>query len=159
MSRPGRAALVATLLLALAPACTRSRTGEQQEGFRSITDVQVTLIVENQRMEDYTVYLARGGGVRIGLVNGPSTARFLLKGDLLPHTGDLRIFARAVGSSEVVSASANVPHGRTVRMRILPNDVYMLVDPLPPDTTATPDSTTPPDSTKPRATSSPGSPR
>ena len=150
MSRPGRAALVATLLLTLAPACSRSRTGEQQEGFRSITDVQVTLVVENQRMEDYTIFLARGGGVRIGLVNGPSTARFLLRGDLLPHTGDLRIYARAVGSSEVVSASANVPHGRTVRMRILPNDVYMLVDPLPlpPDTTATPDST-PPDSTKP----------
>ena len=151
MSPLGRAALAATLLMALAPGCARSRAGEPPERFSSITDVQVTLIVENQRMEDYTIYLARAGGVRVGLVNGPSTARFLLRGDLLPHTGDLRVYARAIGSSEVVSASANVPMGRTARMRILPNNVYMLVDPvpIPPDTTTPPDTTAKPDSTKP----------
>src|SRR5687768_10973461 len=152
MSRLARhAALAAALLLVVAPSCARKRTGESAEGFSSITDVQVTLIVENQRMEDYTIYLTRALGVRVGMVSGPSTARFLLRGDLLPHTGDLHVYARAIGSSEVVSASANVPFGRTARMRILPNNVYMLVDPipLPPDTTTTPDSATRPDSTKP----------
>ena len=146
-----RLAVAVAMLVALAPACARQRTGEAPAGFSSITDVQVTLVVENQRMEDYTIYLTRMGGVRVGMVSGPSVARFLLRGDMLPHTGDLEVYGRAIGSSEIVSARANVPYGRTARMRILPNNVYMLVDPEPvPDSTATPDSTTRPDTTKPR---------
>lgn len=134
-----RAALLAGALLLAA--CARRRDKPAGEGFTSIVDVGVTLIVENDRPMDYNIYLGRMGGIRLGLARGPARTRFLLTGGMLPHTGDLRVVGIPIAGNnrDVVEARANVPHGRTVRMRILPHDVYMLVDPLPeePDSTKT----------------------
>lgn len=96
-----------------------------------LTGIYATLIVENQRPIDYRIYLTRQGGERIGMVRGPGRSTFLLRGTQMPHTGDLRVVAVPIAEREVLQVSANVPRGRTARIRIMPNDAYMLVDPLP----------------------------
>lgn len=98
----------------------------------SLTNIAATLIVENQRMVDYRIYLTRQGGERLGIVRGPGRATFLLRGVQLPHTGDLRVVAVPIADRVVLVGSANVPPGRTARFRITPNDAYLIVDPLPP---------------------------
>jgi hypothetical protein len=98
---------------------------------QSITAVVATLIVENARMVDYRIYLTRMGGERLGMVSGPGRATFLLKGAQLPHTGELRIVAVPIAAREVLSSSAVIPRGPTARFRIMPNEAYLTVDPLP----------------------------
>ena len=113
---------------------------------QSITSVVATLIVENARMVDYRIYLTRMGGERLGLVSGPGRATFLLKGAQLPHTGELRIVAVPIAAREVLTSSAYIPRGHTARFRIMPNEVYLTVDPLP----------APKDSTESDTTKAPG---
>lgn len=98
---------------------------------QSITAVAATLIVENERMVDYRIYLTRQGGERLGIVRGPGRATFMLRGVQLPHTGDLRVVAVPIAAREALLGAANVPRGRVARFRIMPNDAYMIVDPLP----------------------------
>ena len=98
---------------------------------QTITSVVATLIVENARMVDYRIYLTRMGGERLGLVSGPGRATFLLKGAQLPHTGELRIVAVPIAAREVLTSSAYIPRGHTARFRIMPNEVFLTVDPLP----------------------------
>jgi hypothetical protein len=108
----------------------------------SLTEVAATLIVENERMVDYRIYLTRQGGERLGIVRGPGRATFHLKGVQLPHTGDLRVVAVPIADRVPLMGAANVPRGRTARFRIMPNDAYLIVDPLPaPKDTVETDST------------------
>ena len=113
---------------------------------QTITSVVATLIVENARMVDYRIYLTRMGGERLGMVSGPGRATFLLKGAQLPHTGELRIVAVPIAAREVLTSSAYIPRGHTARFRIMPNEVFLTVDPLP----------VPKDSTESDTTKAPG---
>jgi hypothetical protein len=140
-------ALAVAMVVAATPACIGRSvpvadappTTEEEARSQSITDVAATLIVENERMVDYRIYLSRQGGERLGIVRGPGRARFLLRGVQLPHTGDLRVVAVPIAAREPLIGAAYVPRGRTARFRIMPNDAYIVVDPLPapPDTVAT----------------------
>jgi hypothetical protein len=122
---------------------------EEQLGRGSLTEVAATLIVENERMLDYRIYLTRQGGERLGIVRGPGKATFRLRGAQMSHTGDLRIVAVPIASRVAVTGSAQVPWGRTVRFRIMPNDAYLIVDPMPePKDTTESDSTTKADTTR-----------
>jgi hypothetical protein len=143
-------AAAALLLLAVAgPSCIGrpvavegAAPAENELAGQSITDVVATLIVENERMVDYRIYLTRQGGERLGLVRGPGRATFLLRGVQLPHTGDLRVVAVPIAAREPLVGQANVPRGHTARFRIMPNDAYITVDPLPvPDDSTDADST------------------
>lgn len=158
---PARRALVlaAVLLLAGAAACVGRAvpvegappTAEVEGADQSITAVVATLIVENERMVDYRIYLTRQGGERLGIVRGPGRATFQLKGVQLPHTGDLRVVAVPIADRVALMGAANVPRGRTARFRIMPNDAYLIVDPLP-----APKDTVETDSTKADSTRKPG---
>jgi hypothetical protein len=121
---------------------------EEESKPMTLTEVAATLLVENERMVDYNIYLTRQGGERLGLVRGPGRARFLLKGVQLPHTGDLRVVAVPIAARGNLVGSAYVPRGRTARFRIMPNDAYLIVDNLLLPDSATTDSTAKADSTK-----------
>ena len=155
--RTRQAALVLVIAAAGAAACVgrsvpvegAAPVVEEQLGRGSLTEVAATLIVENERMLDYRIYLTRQGGERLGSVRGPGKATFQLRGAQMSHTGDLRIVAVPIASRVAVSGSAQVPWGRTVRFRIMPNDAYLIVDPLPePKDTTEADSTTKADTTR-----------
>lgn len=109
----------------------------------NLTGRWATLIVENERPVDYRIYLTRQGGERLGLVRGPGRSTFVLRGSQMPPTGDLRVVGVPMAENGYVVGSANIPRGRTARFRIMPNDAYMIVEPLP-----IPKDTTPDDSTK-----------
>ena len=98
---------------------------------RALTDFAATLIVENERMLDYRIYLTRQGGERLGIVRGPGRSTFHLRGVQLPPTGDLRVVAVPIAGRDPLLATAYIPRGRTARFRIMPNDAYIIVDPLP----------------------------
>ena len=156
------AALDALVALVATAACFKpvpvdgAAAAEPQPGrvAQNISGAGATLIVENMRPIDYRIFISPNSysamsGTRVGLASGTSTTRFTLRADLLPAGGQVRLVGRAVGGGrrEDVGATGVIPYGRTARLRILPNDTYIQVDPLPEpkDTTER----TPPDSTKP----------
>ena len=117
--------------------------------FSDLTGVWATLIVETERPVDYRIYLTRQGGERLGFVRGPGRSRFLLRGTQMPPTGDLRVIGVPMAENGYVVGSANIPRGRTARFRIMPNDAYIIVEPLPiPKDSTESDSTAKADSTR-----------
>jgi len=109
-------------------ACSSAARSKEQRANSSAAPTM--LVVDNRRPIDVTMFLDRGGQrVRLGMVGGPGTARFLIPRDLVLGAGTLRVIAKPRAEFETLEDSAVIRPGDTARFTIDMNDVRLVVDP------------------------------
>lgn len=117
-SRRHAAVLVLLATLALAAACSRNiKEGEEAE-----PAPPTRLRVQNQAYLDMTIYVYRSTQrVRLGVVNGNTTARMLIPANLIFGSTALRFQADPIGANrQPVSQEISVSPGDEVTLIIPP---------------------------------------
>ena len=114
----GAALVIAATTGACAPA-TQTHGVDEFSG-------RTTVVVENNNWQDMTLYVLRNGvRARLGSVPALSQARFVLSPTHIAGTGEVRILADPLGSSQKwTSQPINVSPGSEVRFR-LENNVQL----------------------------------
>ena len=128
--RSGIGIVLAVLLAGLAPAgCARKRAKTPGD---ELPPLPTTLIVENRRTTDYTLFVDRGGvRLRLGMVSGPGTARFTIPADLVSYTSPIRVTADPLAGRELLRDSAVIHRGDTLILYINPTDAQLVLTPSP----------------------------
>ena len=114
----GAAVAVALTMGACGPANRQAAEQEQSD--------RATLLVENNNWQDMTLYLLRDGmRTRLGSVTAMGRGRFVLPAAAVMGSGDVRIVADPLGSSQVwTSQPIHVMPGQHVRFK-LENNVHL----------------------------------
>ena len=122
--------VLAGALAALGPAgCARPRASAPGDEMPALP---TTLIVENRRATDFTLYVDRGGArQRLGMVSGPGTARFTIPADLVTFSTPLSVTADPLAGRELLRESAVVRRGDTLIFYINPTDAQLVLTPSP----------------------------
>jgi hypothetical protein len=124
-----RAALAIGIAASAAAGCASKRTGAAEEQ-EPLPALPTALIVENRRATDYTVFVDRGGPrVRLGMVPGPGTARFVVPADLIGTSAPLRVSAAPRAGSNTLDGSLVVRRGDTLIFYINDNDAQLVLTP------------------------------
>lgn len=105
------------LLTVLVPACARSTASTKAE-----PAPRTTVRVDNQGFPDMDIYVLRSGQrIRLGFVNGHSTATFTIPANLIFGATPLRFMADPVaGNRAPVSEEITVAPGDEVVLQIPP---------------------------------------
>jgi hypothetical protein len=120
------AVLLAGLVLG---GCARKRASASDD---DMPPLPTTLLVENRRSTDYTLYVDRGGArQRLGMVSGPGSARFTIPADLVSFSTPLRVTADPLAGRELLHESAVVRRGDTLILYINPTDAQLVLTPSP----------------------------
>jgi hypothetical protein len=114
-------AFAAALCLMIVAGCHRARPGSEAQ--RSEKPEKTTVRVENQGFADMDIFVLAGGQrIRLGLVNGNSTATFTIPAYLMGGLTPLRFLADPVGSNRApVSDEITVKPGDQVVLTIPPS--------------------------------------
>jgi hypothetical protein len=116
--RPMLVPLVA-LGLALSACSHNPKPGSQA----ARQEEQITVRVENQAFADMTIYVIQSGQrVRLGLVNGNSTAKFKIPRSMIFGLSQLQFQAHPIGGrGDPISESITVSPGDEIRLVIPPH--------------------------------------
>lgn len=127
-----RTALIMATAAVAAAGCARKRTVAAEEQER-LPPLPTALIVENRHATDYTVYVDRGGPrVRLGMVPGPGTVRFVVPADLVGTTTPLRVSADPRAGRTTLDGEAVIRRGDTLIFYIInEGDAQLVITPSP----------------------------
>jgi hypothetical protein len=122
--------VLAVVLAAFVPAgCARKRASAPGD---ELPALPTTLIVENRRATDYTLYIDRGGSrQRLGMVSGPGSARFTIPADMVSYSTPLRVTADPLAGRELLRESVVARRGDTLILYINPTDAQLVLTPSP----------------------------
>ncbi len=111
------AVVAATLTVA---ACGPALAGSSNGVGRPARAEAALVTVENQNWSDMVVYVTQGGmRMRLGMVTSMRSATFRLPAMFLGHSGDIRLVADPVGSSETyVSEVIQVHNGQQISLSV-----------------------------------------
>lgn len=109
---------VALVLAMAAGACAPGGTGKQRPVGKPAPPTLV--VVANRNFLDMNLYVVQSGmRVRLGTVTGLSTQRFRLPREVARHTGDLRLFADAIGGPQsYLSPPVSVRPGQSLELTL-----------------------------------------
>ena len=120
------AVVLAVLLLA---GCARRRASAAGD---ELPARPTTLLVENRRTTDFTLYIDRGGArQRLGMVSGPGTARFTIPAELVSFSTPLRVTADPLAARGLLQESIVARRGDTLIFYINPTDAQLVLTPAP----------------------------